>query len=89
MQAGKVEVVNQCRICGANLSSDRALTCGRACAKELRVRLKALHEARRELADAAFLVAMAEGHAALVAFKALEKCAVVYTVRAKAAGKLP
>ena len=99
MQAGKVEVVNQCRVCGANLSSDSAQTCGRACAKELRKRHCAVDDARRELADAALLFAAmdprvpthesAKVRATLDDFKALEKCAVVYTVRAKAAGRLP
>lgn len=38
MQAGKVDIPSACKVCGANLSSDDAETCGEACEGALRRR---------------------------------------------------
>ena len=92
MQAGKVDIPSSCIICGANLSDRGVKTCSIDCRRVLRNRVKALNEARRELVEAAYLLTPA-GRCSEVAYldavAALEKCAVVYTVRAKAAGRLP
>jgi hypothetical protein len=41
MQAGRVDILKSCEVCGANLASDRAETCGsRRCAWVRRIRIK-------------------------------------------------
>jgi len=91
-----MDIPTSCIICGTNLSSDRPGTCGRACNKELKARLKLLDAARLDLIDSARCLAEFEAAPGvgppevwLTAVKALEVSALAYAAAAVHAKRLP